>query len=96
MILYKAPNTEGVLHGAQGKDPLAVHAGEGGNRRFRAGGEDQLVIGLRIELAAVQRVNGDGFPLGVDGRHLLPHPHVNAETVPKNSPEFAASVLPAL
>ena len=31
---------------------------------------------------------GEGFgdmaiPLGVDGRHLLPHPHVNAETVPK-------------
>ena len=34
-------------------------------------------------LMSIQCVNGDGFPLGVDGRNLLPHPHINAKAIPE-------------
>jgi len=83
LILYKAPNAEGVLHGAQGKYPLAVHAGKRRNRRLCAGGEEQLVIGFRIALSAVQCADGDGFFCGIDRSYFLPYPHINAKAIPK-------------
>jgi len=39
-------------------------------------------------------VNSDGFPLGIDGRHLLPHPRVNAETVPKTLRGLQRQLVP--
>ena len=83
LILYKAPDAVGVLHCAQGKDPLTVHAGKRRNRRLCAGGEEQLVIGFRIALSAVQCADGDGFFCGIDRSYFLPYPYINAKAVPE-------------
>ena len=62
---------------------LAADAGKRRNRRLCAGGEEQFVIGFRIGLAAVQRVNGDGFLCGIDRSYFLPYSHINAKAIPK-------------
>ena len=82
-ILYKAPNAEGVFHGAQRENTLTADAGKRRNRRLCAGGEEQFVIGFRIGLAAVQRVNGDGFLCGIDLSYFLTYPYINAKAVPE-------------
>jgi len=83
LILYKAPNAEGILHGAQRENTLTADAGKRRNRRLCAGGEEQFVIGFRIDLAAVQRVNGDGFLCGINRSYFLPYSHINAKTIPE-------------
>ena len=61
-----------ILHCAQGKDPLTVHAGKRRNRRLCAGCEEQFVIGFRVDLSTIQCVNGDGFLCGIDRSYFLP------------------------
>ena len=83
LILYKAPDAEGILHGAQCENTLAVHAGKRRNRRLCAGGKKQFVIGFRIDLPAVQCADSDCFLCGIDRSYFLPYPHINAKAVPE-------------
>ena len=79
----KAPNAEGIFHGAQRENTFAADAGKRRNRRPCAGGKKQLVIGFRVDLSAIQCVNGDGFLCGIDRSYFLPYPHINAKTIPE-------------
>ena len=65
LILYKASNAEGVLHGAQRENTLTADTGKRRNRRLCAGGKEQFVIGFRVDLSTIQCVNGDGFLCGI-------------------------------
>ena len=72
-----------ILHCAQCENTLAVHAGKRRDRRLCAGGEEQLVIGFRIEFPTVQCTDGDGFLCGIDCSYFLPYPYINAKAVPE-------------
>ena len=70
---------EGVLHGAQGEQPVAVDARQVGDDRAGAGGEDELVVGLGVDLAAPDVAHGDGARRPVDRHGLVAHAHVDVE-----------------
>ena len=79
----KLPDAEGILHGAQGEQPVARHPGQRGLGGSGPGGEEQLVITLLKFLPGVQIAHGDGLFLGVDGGDLMAHPHVHPEPPPE-------------
>ena len=83
LILYKVPDAEGILHGAQRENTLTADAGKRRNRRLCAGCEEQFVIGFRVDLSTIQCVNGDGFLCGIDRSYFPPYPHINAKAVPE-------------
>ena len=70
---------EGVLHRPQGEDPVQINPRDGGLGGLRAGGEDQLVVGLLEHLSCFQVFHGDGFAIRMDGGDLVAHPHLHLE-----------------
>ena len=84
MVLFdEFPELQGVLHGAEGEQPVDAHAGQRRLGGPGAGGEDQLVVGLCKDLARSQVFHVHRLGVRVDGRHLVADPHVHPEAPPE-------------
>ena len=80
---HKVVDLQGVLHRAQGEQLLQPRAGQLRLGGEGAGGEEELVIGVLKDLACGQVAHCDGFPLRVDGLHLMAHLHLHPEPLPE-------------
>ena len=70
---------EGVLHGPQGEEPVAVHSGQVRPHRLCAGGQEELVVGFFKNGTRFQIFHGNGLFFGMDGGDLVADLHVDAE-----------------
>ena len=83
VLLDEFPDLQGVLHRAEGEQPVDPHAGQGRLGGLGTGGQNQLVIGLRKGLAGGEVFHIHGLFRRVDGRHLVADPHVHPEPPPE-------------
>ena len=94
VLLDKLPDLQGVLHGAEGEEPVQPRAGQGRLGGTGAGGEEQLVVGLVKDRAGGQVFHGHGLFRRMDGRHLMADPHVHPEPLPEALRRLEGQLLP--
>ena len=83
VLLDKFPDHQGVLHSAEGEQPVDPHAGQRRLGGLGAGGQDQLVVVLRKGFTRSQVFHVHRLFRRMDGRHLVADPHLHPEAPPE-------------
>ena len=80
ILIHKFLDPEGILHGTQGEQPIAVHPREARPYRLCAGRKKQLVIAFFKFYAGFQILYRNGLFVRMNGGNFVVYFHMNTET----------------